>query len=71
MYKCDLYTFIRLSKNRHRPDTPETPGKDHPRDHPREQTAPPQRIRKNHRMTVDEDKDEKKDDSDKDKKDML
>ena len=26
MYKCDLYTFIRLSKNRHRPDkTPQGP----------------------------------------------
>ena len=26
MYKCDLYAFIRLSKNRHRPDkTPQRP----------------------------------------------
>ena len=64
MYKCDLYTFIRLSKNRHRPY--QTPQRQCTGTHITQAG-----IRKNHRMTVDEDKDEKKDDSDKDKKDML
>ena len=73
MYKWDLYAFIRLWKYIY------GPAKEHIENRPyqtpqRQWTGThitPARISKNHRMTVDEDKDEKKDDSDKDKKDVL
>ena len=69
MYKCDLYAFIRLSKNRHRPDqTPQRPqGKTTPGTTPESRPPRPREFGKNYLMTVDKDKD----DSDKDKKDML
>ena len=59
MYKWDLYAFIHLSKNRHRPDQKREKREKRPPD--------PREFEKNYLMTVDKDKD----DSDKDKKDML